>query len=134
MPLKMGQVDHEIIVFQMIPYNVVLEVLPVFYRNMEFSFGIHDVHPGNVKESVVFGGLHVGLRAGAFAAIGRVALHDGAVHLAHQVPDEGGLEEIVPSGFSRADFDGHPSGSRTSQGLVNLHEAFRGYLFGHQNF
>ena len=113
MPLKMGQVDHEIIVFQMVPDDVVLEVLLVLHRKVELSLGIHDVHLGDVKESVVLGGLHVGLRAGAFAAIGRVALHDGAVHLAHQVPDEGGLEEIVPSGFSRADFDGHPSGSRT---------------------
>ena len=131
MPLEVGQVDHEIVVLQMAPHDVVFQVLPVLHRNGEFTLRVHDVHPGNIRKAVVLRRLKVVLRPGALAAVSRIALHNGAFHAVHQILDQLRTQEIMAARFPGADLDGHPSGSRSPHSLVNPYKSLRRNLLRH---
>jgi hypothetical protein len=63
--------------------------------------------------------------AGAGAAIGGVALHNGAVHLLHKVTDQLGPQIVARRRFAGGDLDGCLTFRRPAEGIVDLYQAFR---------
>ena len=122
MTLEVGEHHGEVIVQVVRAHEVLLQVLAARDRQSRLAVRIHDVHGSDGRESVVLGSLATGFRGAALAGVGRVALHDGAVHFLYQVLDEGGLQEVVSARFARGDFDGHLARGFAAQGLVNLHQ------------
>ena len=75
MSLEVGQVDHEIVVLKVRAYDVVLNMLRVFDRQLHFAFLVHDVNGGDVVVAAFGDGLTVLLGVATVAAVSRVAFH-----------------------------------------------------------
>ena len=134
MTLEVGEHHGEVIVQVVRAHEVLLQVLAARDRQSRLAVRIHDVHGSDGRESVVLGSLATGFRGAALAGVGRVALHDGAVHFLYQVLDEGGLQEVVSARFARGDFDGHLARGFAAQGLVNLHQVLGADFLEHVHF
>ena len=130
----MSEVDHEVVLLDVLADEVVLQMLLVFDREFDFALGIHDIDGGDGSEAVVLDGLEMGFGRRTLAGVGRVALHDGAVHLLHQILDESRLEEVVAARLTGTNLDSNLAGGLATQGFVNLHEGGGGNLRRHIHF
>ncbi len=118
----MGE-DHREIVAGIVRADEVLLQVPASADGQgHLAVGIHDVHRGDLRETVFLRGFEVGFRGGPAAAVGRVALDDRAVDLLHQVFDEVRVQVVVVARFACGELDGHLAGGRASERLVNFHQ------------
>ncbi len=69
--------------------------------------GVQDVHLRDVSEAVILCQLHVHGGGGTAAAIGGVALHDGAVQHLHQVADQRGPQVVGALALAGGQLDAH---------------------------
>lgn len=99
--------------------EVVFDVFHIPDREFDFSLGVHDIDLGYVEESMLLRRLQVVFSAGASAGIGCVAFHNCTIDMVNEILDEGGLQEVMASGFTRADFDGDAPLRRMLQSLVD---------------
>ena len=83
MSFEMRQVNHEIIVLQMGSDDVILDMFFIFYRNIEFTFRIHDVNLCYVEETMVFNCLDMLFCRKAFSDIGRIAFYYCPAYFLH---------------------------------------------------
>ena len=132
--LEVGQVDHEVVACQVVAHDVVLDVLAVAHGNLHLAFLVHQVHDEQRVEAVLVYRLPVRLKRVALAAVGRIALHDGAVHLVHQVLDERRPEVVGVARLARRYFHRHASLCRHAQGLVDSHQRLRADFPRHVHF
>ena len=107
-------------------HEILFQVLAAFYRQGHFAVGIHDVHFRNRRKTVVGSSLEVCLRIGTSATIGRIALHDCAVHFPYKWCNECRLEKIMSARFAGGEFYRNLSFGFTTESLVDLHKIFRG--------
>lgn len=75
MSLEVGQVNHEVVVGQMLAHDVVLQVLLVLDGNAYLSELVHQVDGKDGVEAVLVNGLPVLLGVLSCTAIGRAALY-----------------------------------------------------------
>ena len=119
--LEVGEVDHEVVVLQVVTHDVVLQVCRVGHGNLHLALLVHQVHTEDRVEAVLVDGLPVLLRVLARAAVGRAALYDGAVDRLHQLADECGLQVVRVAALARADFHGYAACGLQAQCLVDFH-------------
>ena len=103
-PLEVGQVDHTVVVLQVLSDDIVAHIGGVAHRDLDFAIGIHNVDAADGIEAVVVddgqmvGGVHT------LASVGGVAFHQLAVHVFNEIADQFGLEVVVAAGLAGADF------------------------------
>ena len=91
MTLEVGEVYHEVVIFQMCAHDVAFDVGIVLHGDFKFAFLVHQIDLEHRRKTVVFDGLPMLLECGSLAAVCGVALHDGAAHGFDEVFDEVGL-------------------------------------------
>ena len=124
--------NHEVVVRHVTTHNVVFDVRLVFHRDANLVIFVHDIHGEILGESVALNHLPVVLRRIAFVvlvgrsvAVCRITLHDGAVHLKHQIPDEFRFQVVRVAALTRTHLHGHSSLGRNAQGLIDSHQRLR---------
>jgi len=118
MALEMRQVDHKVIVREMGAYQILLKMLASGDREAHGPIGIHNVHRGDGRKTMLLHDSQMGLCGGAPAAIGRVALHDRAANLPHQGGDQVGRWKVAAPRLATVELDGHSAAGWPSQGPV----------------
>ncbi len=126
MTFEMRQHNRKIVIQVVLAHEILFQVLAAFYRQGHFAVGIHDVHFRNRRKTVVGSSLEVCLRIGTSATIGRIALHDCAVHFPYKWCNECRLEKIMSARFAGGEFYRNLSFGFTTESLVDLHKIFRG--------
>ena len=121
MALEMGQVDHPVIIGQVVAHNVILDVGTVLNGNAHLAVLVHDVHGKDGIKAVLMNGLPMLRHILTGTAISSAALNDCAIHLFHQVADQCGFEVMVVTTFASADFHRHAACCLNSQGFVDFH-------------
>ncbi len=124
MALEMGQYHRKIVIEIMRPYDIFFQVLAVLHRKCHFTVGIHDIDRRNSRESMRFGCFQMVGRCGATAAVSRIALDNGTVHLLHQWRNQSRLQEVMASRFTRGEFHRNPTRCRTFEHIVDTHQIF----------
>lgn len=98
MTFEMRQHNRKIVIQVVLAHEILFQVLAAFYRQGHFAVGIHDVHFRNRRKTVVGSSLEVCLRIGTSATIGRIALHDCAVHFRTSGAMSVGWRKLCPPG------------------------------------
>ena len=130
MTLEVGQVDHEAVVLELLAHDVVFDPRGVAHGDAHILFLVHQHHLGDGVEAVGVNGLPMLALVLAGTAVGRAALHNGAVDFIDKLADEGGLEVVVAAHLARADFHGHASVGLHTELLVDLDQTFGRNFFG----
>ena len=132
MALEVVEGNHEVVVGQVASHDVVLDVRLVLDRDAYLVVFVHDVNGKILREAVTLNDLPVVLRrvaivllVGRSVAVGGVTLHDGAVHLEHQIPDEFRLQVVWIAALSGAHLHSHAPLGGNPQGLIDSHERLR---------
>ena len=125
MPLEVRQHHREVVAGVVRADEVLFQVSSAFHRQAHLSVGVHDVHRGDGRETVVGGGLQVRFRVCASAAVGGVALDDRAADFGHDLLYQLRFEVIVPVRFARRELDGDLSRRGTFQRFVDAHHVLR---------
>ena len=122
MSFEVGEVDHEVIVGQMLSYDVVFLVLLILDGNAYFPKLIHQVNSKDGVEAVIVDCLPMLLRILARAAIGSAAFHDGTVYLFHEVAYQCRLQVVGIAALACRDFYADAALRLNAQRLVDLNE------------
>ena len=121
---EVGKVDHEVVVGEMVTYDVVFQVLLVAHGNTHLSVFVHQVEGSDGVESVSVDGLPVLAHVLPAASVSRAALHECAVRFVHKIADKSGLQVVVATHLAGTDLDGHSAVCLHSESLVDAHERF----------
>ena len=124
MALEVCQVNHEIVVAQVVAHNVVVQVFAVLDGDAHLAELVHDVDGKAAVKTMLVNRLPVFLHVLPATAVGSVALHDGAVHHVNQIGDEFGLQVVVVAGFAGTDFHSHTAMCFHAQCFIDSHERF----------
>ena len=120
MPLEVREVYHEVVVRQVATHLVVFDIGGVPDRQAHGALGVHDVH---VAVAAFRHLLPVALGLGpAGEGVGRVALHQGAVHAFHQRHDELRRQLVALLRLAGAYLHRHAAQRLDAQGLEDAHQ------------
>ena len=133
MPLEVGEVDHEVVVGQMLTHDVVFQVLLILDGDAYLAELIHQVNGKDAVEAMFVNRLPVFLWVLARTAISRATLYDGAVHLFHQIANQRGLQIVCVTAFARRNLHCHTALCLNAQCLVDFHQRLRRNLLRHVN-
>ena len=131
---EMGQHYGKVIFRVRLSHKIFFQMLSPFHGQRYFSVRIHDDYRGYGRKAVVFGRFQMLFRIGTSAAVGRIALHDSAVHLLHQPFYQCRIEVIVISGFAGGKLHRHFSGSLPPERFIHFHQTLRTDFFYHIHF
>ena len=127
MAFEVVEGNHEVVVGHVAAHDVVLDVGGVLHGDAHLALLVHNVDAEQGCEAVTLDDLPVVGRgvalvllvAGA-AAVGGVALHDGAVHQLHEVLDELGLQVVGVAALAGGDFHSYAALGLHAEGLVDI--------------
>ena len=97
------------------------------------AFGVHDVDVKQVAPAVLFHQLHMLGGLIARAAVGSVALNDGAVHGVDDRLHELGAQEVLVAVLAAVDLNSHLAGQLHAQLAVHFQHSLRGDFLGEIN-
>ena len=128
MSLEVGQVNHEVVVGQVLPHDVVLQVLMVLNGDANLAELVHQIDSKDRVEAVLMNSLPVlpGVLAGA--AVGRAALHDGAVQLFHQLANKRRFQIVRVTAFTSRYFHADAACSLHAQCLIDFNQRLWRYF------
>ena len=137
MAFEVAERDQEIVIGHMVAHDIVFQMGTVAYRNAHLAFLVHDIH-GEAGRKAVTGnhfpmvgrGVAIVIQIVGTAAVGGIALHDGAVHAVDQRADEFRLEVVWIAALSGRHLHRHAAGCRHAKRLIDPHQRFGGYFPG----
>ena len=125
MAFKMGQHQHGIIIFQMSAHKVLLNLLSALHGQFQFALFVHDINFGDFGPAVLIHGFPVSRCRITFSFIGRVALHNRAVHLLNHGLPEVRPDKVLISHFPGMQLDCHLAGKICTQRSVQPEDCLR---------
>ena len=126
MSLEVGEVDHHVVVLKVGTHDVVLDVPGVCDGQLHLTFLVHDIYCSDIVETTLGDGPTMGCRCASAATVGRITLHDVAIHLLHQTFDELRAQVVGAARLARGDFHGHAFAFTVhAQCLVDAHQRLR---------
>ena len=122
----MGEHKHGVVIAEMLAYIILFDLLTVGDFQLQIgAFCIHDVHIEIVAPAMVLHELHVLVGGIPLAAVGGVALYDGAVDGIDHGLHEFGPQEVLIALLAGVDLYGHLAGQRLAQSLIHPDDVFR---------
>ena len=130
MALEVGEDYIVVVVGKGCAHVVFLQPRAALHRQGHRAVLVLDLDGGDAGKAVLLRHLVVLLGGAARAAVGGVALHDGAVQLADQVAHQFRPQVVGGGGLPGGQLDRHPARRRPAQGLVGPHQRRRADLPG----
>ena len=128
--LEMGENHPVRVVLRVAADDYLREPAAAGHGPFHFAFLIHQIEIRDSGKAVILSHLLVHGGGGAGTAVSRVALHNGAVHLLHQIFDELRAQIVACGRLAGRDLDGGFSGRGPAEGIVDFYETFRGDVGG----
>ena len=130
MSLEVCEVDHEVVVGQVLSHDIIFNMCGVVDRNGHIALLVHEVDLEGGQEAMILDGLPMLLEGVSLSLISRVAFHDRAIHLVDKEFDEFGLEVVGIARLSGRDFHCHLSCGRSAERMIDLHQCLGRYFLG----
>ena len=129
--LEVDEYEHTVIILDVLAQIVDLEDLAVFDGPFDVrTLGVHDVNIKQVAPMMLLHQLDVLGRLVARAAVGCVALNNGAVDGVDDGLHKLGVQVVLVAVLAAMDLDGHLAGQLDAKLAVHLHNGFGGELVG----
>ena len=131
MTLEVDEHEHTVIILDVFAQIVDLEDLAVLDGPFDVrTLGVHDVNIKQVAPMMLLHQLDVLGRLVARAAVGCVALNNGAVDGVDDGLHKLGVQVVLVAVLAAMDLDGHLAGQLDAQLAVHLHNGFGGEFVG----
>ena len=129
--LEVDEHEHTVIILDVLAQIVDLEDLAVLDGPFDVrTLGVHDVNIKQVAPMMLLHQLDVLGRLVARAAVGCVALNNGAVDGVDDGLHKLGVQVVLVAILAAVDLDGHLAGQLDAQLAVHLHNGFGGEFVG----